>query len=109
MDVDSGNRLHASATGDIVLVETAGNANVGRIGSSGGNVAFTVTGGSIFDADADAAADFAGNAITLTANNATITPAPTMGTLANGLEIDSNGPVRVLGRGEIYLIETTVE
>lgn len=111
LDVDSGFRLNASAGGDIFLVETAGSINVGQISTSAGNVTLTASDGSIFDADADAAADIVGNNITLTANNAALSPAPTVGTSANALEVDSAataaGGVRAIGRGQVNLIETT--
>ncbi len=110
LDVDSGSRLNASAGGDIFLVETAGNVNVGQIATTAGNVTLTATAGSILDADADADADIVGNSLTLTANNATLTPAPTIGTAANALEVDSAataaGSVRAIGRGGVNLVET---
>ncbi len=111
LDVDSGFRLNASAGGDVFLVETAGNINVGQIATTAGNVTLTATAGSILDADADPAADILGNNITLTANNATLSPAPTIGTSTNALEVDSSatsaGGVRAIGRGDVNLVELT--
>ncbi len=107
VDVDSGNRLHASASGDIVLVETSGNINIGRIATTGGNVVLTATTGSFLDADADIAADIVGQGMTLTANNSTTTPSPSIGTSSNPIEIDSTGVVRAIARGDIQLVETS--
>ncbi|MFO0921389.1 MAG: Ig-like domain-containing protein [Pirellulales bacterium] len=107
VDVDSGNRLHASASGDIVLVETSGNINIGRIATTGGNVVLTATTGSFLDADADIAADIVGQGLTLTANNSTTTPSPSIGTSSNPIEIDSTGVVRAIARGDIQLVETS--
>lgn len=52
VDVDSTSRLNATAAGDIFIVETTGNMNLGEISSSG-NVTLTATAGSILDAAAD--------------------------------------------------------
>ncbi|MCA9193735.1 MAG: cadherin-like domain-containing protein [Planctomycetales bacterium] len=110
LDVDSSSHLNAHAGGDIVLVETSGNANVGQIASTNGNVSLTVTAGSIFDADADADADLIGNDITLTANSVNSNPAATIGTQSNAIEINSAdssaGAVRAIGRGDVVLVET---
>ena len=46
LDVDSGFRFNASAGGDVFLVETAGNINVGQIATTAGNVTLTATAGS---------------------------------------------------------------
>ena len=110
IDVDSTSQLNANSAGNIVLTETTGNANVGLISASNGTVTFTALAGSILDAQADAAADVVGNAIALTAENATNTIAPTIGTSTNALEIDSAfgaaGSVRALATGDVYLVES---
>ncbi len=110
VDVNSGNRLSAMAGSDVFLTETDGNANIGQIASTGGNVTLTVTAGSALDADADAAADVVGNSIAVTANNTTMTVAPTIGTATDALELNSSvaapGTVRLIGRGDVNVTET---
>ena len=111
LDVDSTSRLNASASGDVSLVETNGNMNLGLVSSTGGNIALTATAGSILDAAADPEADVVGNSINLTATNATITPAPTVGTATDAIEINSAvatpGSVRVNARGGLSVSETS--
>ena len=110
VDVDSSSRLNATATGDVFIVETAGNMNLGAVSSSGGNVSLTATAGSILDAASDPEADVVGNSITLIANNATNNPAPTIGTTTDSLELNSAvaapGSVRATARGNLFVSET---
>ncbi len=111
VDVNSGNRLNANAAGDIFLVETEGNANVGQISSSSGNVTLSATTGSILDAEADASADVVGRSITLIANNTSTSPAPGVGTASDALELNSSvgsaGVVRAVGAGDVNLVESS--
>lgn len=110
VDVDSSSRLNATASGDVFIVETAGNMNLGAVSSTGGNVSLTATAGSILDAASDPDADVVGNSITLIANNATNTPAPTIGTTTDSLELNSAvaapGVVRATARGNLFVSET---
>ncbi len=110
IDVDSTSRLNATSSGDVFLVETVGNMNLGLVSSSGGNVKLSATAGSILEAASDPEADVVGNSITLTANSATVNPASTIGTTTDALEVNSAfsaaGIVRAISRGSLFLSET---
>ena len=110
VDVDSTSRLNATATGDIFLVETNGNMNLGLVSSSG-SVSLTAATGSILEGVSDPDADVVGNSISLVANNATTNPAPSIGTTTNALEVNSaisaTGSVRATARGSLFLSETS--
>ncbi|WP_295882586.1 calcium-binding protein [uncultured Thiohalocapsa sp.] len=128
IDVGRNGTLTATATGDIVLAETAGDMNVRRVQSSGGDVSLSAD-LSIFDA-ADAAgggttgytppgspdgtdplprADVIGNDISLTAG--TGGAFGNIGVSGNDLDLDTafsgGGVLRAESLGFAYLIETT--
>ncbi len=80
--------VNAITIGNIHLIETAGDMNVGMISSSLGHVTLATSSGSIVDAKNDAAVNISGQNLTLTAASA---PTVRVGEAADALEICATG------------------